>query len=197
MSEHSPLVIIGIGANLPTPGYVGPRATCGAALHALAQSPGLRILRCSDWYESAPVPFAEDQPWFVNAAVAIDCTYTPRELMARLLQIEADFGRRRGEKNAPRTLDLDILAFGNRIEDGDPVVPHPRLSDRAFALLPIRDLASDWLDPRSGRSIERLIAALPAGQDIRVMPAADGYMATEWSPGPVGGEGEGVLAPDR
>ena len=171
--------IIGVGGNLPTAEYGPPRAICGAALEVL-ESPGdIRISGRSRWYETAPVPVS-DQPWFVNGAVQVETALSPQALMARLLEVEAHFGRLRAERNAARTLDLDILVFGDRVEDGDPILPHPRLAGRAFALLPIRDLMPGWRHPVTGQTMAEMLAGLPKDQEIRPLADAGGYMGTEW-----------------
>ncbi|PIW26350.1 MAG: 2-amino-4-hydroxy-6-hydroxymethyldihydropteridine diphosphokinase [Rhodospirillales bacterium CG15_BIG_FIL_POST_REV_8_21_14_020_66_15] len=172
-------IVIGVGGNLPTAGFGVPRATCGAALHVLSQQPGLEITARAGWYETAPVPVS-DQPWFVNGAVRIETRLAPGDLMALLLDIETRFGRRRGARNAARILDLDLLTFGARVLSGDPEIPHPRLHTRAFALLPIRDVAPGWRHPLLNRTVEELCAELPADQEIRPLADADGYLGTEW-----------------
>ena len=98
--------------------------------------------------------------------------------MARLLGIEAAFGRRRGERNSARELDLDLIDFGGQIldraadEDGPAVqLPHPRMSQRAFVLLPLGEIAPYWRHPEDGRHIDDLVAALPAGQEIERLGA--------------------------
>lgn len=103
--------------------------------------------------------------------------------MVRLLEIETEFGRQRSVKNAPRILDLDLLVYGNLVLCGDPVVPHPRMHARAFTVLPICDLAPDWVHPVSGVGIADLRARLPADQDIRSMDQAKGFLGTEWTEG--------------
>lgn len=175
---NTPL-IIGVGGNLPTAEFGPPRATCGAALHLLSQQPGIEITGRAGWYETAPVPVS-DQPWFVNGAVAVSTNHTPESLMALLLDIEARFGRARGERNAARILDLDLLTIGDRVLTGDPEVPHPRLHSRAFALLPIRDIDPEWRHPVLGRTVREMCAALPPDQEIRPLADADGYLGTEW-----------------
>lgn len=172
-------IIIGVGGNLPTAEFGPPRATCGAALHVLSQEPGITISGRAGWYETAPVPVS-DQPWFVNGAVAVATELTPADLMRRLLDIETRFGRQRGERNAARILDLDLLTLGDQVLTGDPEVPHPRLHSRAFALLPIRDIAPGWRHPVLGRTVAELCAALPPDQEIRPLADAGGYLGTEW-----------------
>ena len=183
------MILIGIGANLASPVYGEPRATCGAALAVLAEG-GLTIAQRSQWYKSAPIP-ASDQPWFVNAVVRVRTALDPDQLIALLLQTEESFGRQRVGKNAPRILDLDLLAYGETViggegaDDGEATkttVPHPRLHERAFVLLPLRDVAPDWRHPVLGNGVHALIEALPPGQQTEVMADAGGAYGTEWRP---------------
>ncbi|MFO0995204.1 MAG: 2-amino-4-hydroxy-6-hydroxymethyldihydropteridine diphosphokinase [Alphaproteobacteria bacterium] len=160
------MILIGIGANLPTVRYGPPRAGCEAALAELGAC-GVRVIRRSRWYESAPVPLS-DQPWFVNGVAAVETARAPRALLEALQAVEVRFGRVRAEANGPRVIDLDLLAYDDRvIEEQGLSVPHPRLASRAFVLLPMREVAPFWRDPRSGRSLDELIADLPAGQVVR------------------------------
>lgn len=117
-------------------------------------------------YRSAPVP-PSDQPWYVNAVARIETDRSPRDLLALLHRIEAAYGRERREVNGARTLDLDLLAYGDvvlRGGDGAPVLPHPRMHQRAFVLLPLREVAPDWHHPVLGQTVDDLIAALPPDQ---------------------------------
>jgi 2-amino-4-hydroxy-6-hydroxymethyldihydropteridine diphosphokinase len=189
------LILIGIGANLPSPSYGKPRATCGAALTALAAA-DLVIAARSRWYRSAPVP-ASDQPWYVNAVVRVQTALAPGQLLALLLATEQAFGRRRGELNAARVLDLDLLTYGDLVtEEGTkglrPVLtlPHPRLEKRAFVLLPMRDVAPDWRHPVAGTSLEEMIAALDKTETAEAMADAAGVFGTEWH-APAHGDGRG------
>ena len=160
-------IYVGLGANLPNPVHGAPLQTLSAAVRALEVA-GFTIVRRSPWYESAPVPVS-DQPWFVNGVVKIGSDLPPEALLEDLHRVETAFGRVRSGPNAPRTLDLDLLDYAGLIRTGDipPILPHPRLSDRAFVLLPLRDIAPDWRHPVSGIGIGALIAALPPGQQIR------------------------------
>jgi 2-amino-4-hydroxy-6-hydroxymethyldihydropteridine diphosphokinase len=138
-----------------------PRAVIEAAFSAL-EGMGVAIVARSKLYDSVPVP-ASDQPNFVNAAAAVETRLGPRELLGVLQKIEAAFGRVRTVRNAARILDLDLLAYDDAvIEEGDLVLPHPRLQDRAFVLLPLRDVAPRWRHPKLGKTVDELIAALPA-----------------------------------
>jgi 2-amino-4-hydroxy-6-hydroxymethyldihydropteridine diphosphokinase len=174
------LILVGVGANLPSPRFGPPRATCGAALAALSAA-GITVARCSRWYHSAPVP-PSDQPWFVNAVVHVTTALTPAQVLAVLLRIEETFGRRRGVPNAARILDLDLLDYHGRISapGEEPILPHPRLEGRAFVLLPLSDLAPDWRHPVTGASVATLIAGLPKDQMIEAMALASGLFGTEW-----------------
>ena len=162
-------VLIGLGANLEHPRYGGPRETLEAALSCL-ECAELRILARSRWYRSAPVP-ASDQPWFVNGVAALETDLDPAALLARLHALEAEFGRRRGRRNAARTLDLDLLDYRGRISrPGErPELPHPRLAGRAFVLLPLAEVAPGWRHPVSGRDLRGLIAELPADQRAELL----------------------------
>ena len=161
------MILIGIGANLPHPELGSPQDTCEAALASL-QKAGLVVSRRSRWYESAPVP-ASDQPWFVNGIALLEVEMSPADLLTCLHAVEAQFGRVRQATNAARVLDLDLLAYGSRVSapGESPVLPHPRLAERAFVLLPLAELAPDWRHPVSGLSAAELAARLPPGQTAR------------------------------
>ncbi len=134
---------------------------------ALADA-GVRVIARSRWYECGPVP-PSDQPWFVNGVARVETARDPADLLDLLLAIERGLGRERRAANAPRVMDLDLLAYGEVISDGaeGPVLPHPRLHERAFVLLPMREIAPDWRHPALGRSVGELIEALGGDQEIR------------------------------
>lgn len=165
---------VGLGANLPHPKHGPPRATLEHVL-TLFPARGLRVLARSPWYESAPVP-ASEQPWYVNGVVRVATALSPSEVLAVLHGIEAELGRQRVAPNEPRAVDLDILAFGNMILNGPnpPIIPHPRLRERAFVLLPLADLAPDWRHPATGERIAELIARLPRDQVTRPLQEMPG-----------------------
>ena len=169
------MILIGIGANLPSARHGTPVQTVEAALAALCACDGMSVLRRSRWFESAPVPMS-DQPWYVNGACIVETGLDAQGLLQVLHDIEADFGRVRTEKNAARVLDLDLLAYYDFISGDDAGfnVPHPRLQERAFVLLPLRDLVPGWTHPQSGASLDAMIAALPGDQVARPMEPKPG-----------------------
>ncbi|MFO1057786.1 MAG: 2-amino-4-hydroxy-6-hydroxymethyldihydropteridine diphosphokinase [Dongiaceae bacterium] len=160
-------ILIGLGSNLALPRIGPPRAVLEAALADLAAR-GIGLSARSRWYESAPVPVS-DQPWFVNGVALLDTDLPPDRLLAELHAVERAFGRQRRVVNEARPLDLDLLAYGGRVAEGPepPLLPHPRLAQRAFVLLPLAELRPHWRHPATGMGIAALIAALPADQVAR------------------------------
>jgi 2-amino-4-hydroxy-6-hydroxymethyldihydropteridine diphosphokinase len=159
------MILVAVGSNIPS--HVGSSlATCQAAVRELAQR-GFAVRAISSWYETAPVP-ASDQPWFVNGVVRMDTKLQPQDALNALHDIEAMFGRERSVPNAPRTLDLDLLAYNDvALGQGPVTLPHPRLHERAFVLLPLRDVAPQWRHPVSGLTVADMIAALGQGIEIQ------------------------------
>jgi 2-amino-4-hydroxy-6-hydroxymethyldihydropteridine diphosphokinase len=166
------MILIALGANLPSPRWGAPAETLVAAIAAL-EAEGIRVTARSAFYESAPVP-ASDQPWFVNAVIAVETELGPERLLEALLALETRFGRRRAAAGEARVLDLDLLAYGDIVTPADshPALPHPRMHQRAFVLLPLKEIAREWRHPGLGKPVEELIAALPAGQTARPLGAA-------------------------
>jgi len=153
-------IYIALGANLPN-GENTPQDTIAAALDALVAAGVTVVARSSDW--SSPAwPDPADPP-YVNAVAAVDTPLGPRDLLDLLHRVEASFGRARGVRNAPRTLDLDLIDHRGRVERDESglEIPHPRATGRAFVLLPLQEIAPDWRDPVSGRGIGDLAGALP------------------------------------
>ena len=148
-----------------------PLATVQAALKAMGDE-GLIILDRSRWYESEPVP-ASSQPWFINGVVAISTLEEPYKLLKILNKIESTFGRSRTVANAPRPLDLDLLAYGDVLLNdsgaGGLILPHPRLAERRFVLMPWSDIAPDWRHPLTGKTVSEMAAALPAKPIVRLL----------------------------
>lgn len=152
------MILIALGANLPSPAGT-PTETLRQALFRLAQR-GITIETQSGFYKSAAWPDPSD-PAFVNAVASVHTELDPAQLLAALHVIEAQFGRRRTRPNAPRTLDLDIVDYDQRVEQGPPELPHPRMHTRLFVLCPLRDVAPAWRHPVLHATVSELIAALP------------------------------------
>jgi 2-amino-4-hydroxy-6-hydroxymethyldihydropteridine diphosphokinase len=130
--------------------------TLEAALQHLAQTPGITLLRVSPWYKTRPLGPA--QPDYLNGCALLGVTLSPQALLTTLLAIEDQFGRVREERWGPRTLDLDLLLYGDLVlQTPDLIIPHPRLAERAFVLVPLADIAPDLSDPRSGLTISSLL----------------------------------------
>ncbi|WP_421786440.1 2-amino-4-hydroxy-6-hydroxymethyldihydropteridine diphosphokinase [Hyphobacterium sp.] len=150
---------IALGANLPFEGGV-PQDTLLHALQALAER-GITNLAVSGLWRSPAWPDAR-KPDYINAVAEIETGLPPESVLDHLLAVEAQFGRIRRARWDSRTLDLDLIDYGGRIETGARLtLPHPRATVRAFVLLPLQDIAPDWRDPVSGQSLSSLIAALP------------------------------------
>ena len=157
------MIVIALGANLDS--HAGPpRLTLVAALDALKQR-NVRVLAVSPFYRTRAWPDPSD-PDYVNAVGIVATDKSPRQLMAELEQVETSFGRERSARNAPRTLDLDLIDYGGRVEDGPPALPHPRMRERGFVLVPLADVAPGWRHPVTGETVAQLIAALPADEGI-------------------------------
>ena len=146
-------VAVALGTNL------GDRErTLRDAIHALSSV--LTNIRSSSFHDTAPVG-VEPQPRFLNAAVTGDAALTAADVLAALLEIERRFGRERSRAGAPRTLDLDLILCGETVLDGPSlVVPHPRFRERAFVLEPLAEIAPDWVDPVTRRTVAQLLAEL-------------------------------------
>lgn len=155
------MILVAVGANLAGPHGEHPQVSVRAAITALGDLPGLRLVAASRLYATAPVP-ASDQPPYVNAVARLAGQADPAWLLGRLLAIEAQGGRTRSTPDAARTLDLDLIAMGGLVRAApDPILPHPRAHQRAFVLVPLRDVAPGWVHPVLGRPLAELIAALP------------------------------------
>ncbi len=153
------LAIVALGANLPG-FFASPAAAVEVALSKIETHAG-RIVARSRLYRSSAWPDPAD-PEFVNAAAVVDTAHSPAAFLVRLHDIETAFGRVRGQANAPRPLDLDVVDFGGAVSapGENPILPHPRMTERAFVLLPLRDIAPDWRHPVSSRTVSELIDAL-------------------------------------
>ena len=130
------------------------------ALASLA--PDVSIVRLSRWFETEPVGMTGEQRAVINAAATGETLLSARELLARMLDIEQQLGRTRPHPGAARTVDLDLILFGDQVIDEPPtlVVPHPRFRERRFVLEPLADVAPDWTDPVTGLTIAQLLENL-------------------------------------
>jgi 2-amino-4-hydroxy-6-hydroxymethyldihydropteridine diphosphokinase len=154
-------VAIALGSNL------GDRiAILTGAIECLRTNPAIDVLAVSSWYPTAPI--GPPQPDYLNGCALLQTSLEPLELLATLHQIEAKFGRIRQEVWGARTLDLDLLLYGDRMIDTPTLqVPHPRMAERAFVLVPLAEIAPNWIEPKSGHPIGDLLSKLAANQLIR------------------------------
>jgi len=139
--------------------------TLEAALGALERK-GIAVLDRSSVYETSPTDFAE-QPWFLNLVARVETTLSPRGLMAACQSVEDRFGRERKQRFGPRTLDIDVLLFARQvIQEEELTVPHPRMHERRFVLVPLVEIAPDLTDPRDGRSFAEKLDGLDEGKQV-------------------------------
>lgn len=152
------LAMIALGGNLDA-----PAARLLKVMAELDDLPRSQLLRASSLYRTAPVGYA-DQPDFVNAVALIETALPPQALMTELLAMETRHGRRRTQLNGPRTLDLDLLLYEDQVlDDSFVTLPHPRMHERAFVLIPLLEIVPDCVIPRRGAA-QRLLAEC-TGQD--------------------------------
>lgn len=149
-SKHT--AFIGLGSNLDDP--------CEQVLHALralASLPNIRVLASSSFYRSAPIGYFK-QPDFINAVAQLETTLSPRALLDALLGLERECGRTREFRNAPRTLDLDVLLYDDlRHHERSLTIPHPQMHLRAFVLRPLLEIEPDCVIPGVGAAAEALL----------------------------------------
>jgi 2-amino-4-hydroxy-6-hydroxymethyldihydropteridine diphosphokinase len=161
--DANAFIIVALGGNLAEAGRdVG--ATLEAALRVLPAA-GVAVWRRSRLWRSKAWP-DPDAPAFLNAVALVDTALDPEALLLALHDVEARFGRRRGSPNAPRTLDLDVVAYGRKVARTDTLVlPHPRAAERRFVMGPLAELAPRWRHPTDGRTAAELADAAPIGRD--------------------------------
>ena len=153
-----------LGASVPG-AWGGPPQALERALAELS-SAGLHVVKRSCLWRSAAWPDPADPP-FLNAVALVSTGLSPAEALARLHGLEREAGRARTAANAPRPLDLDLVAWGVRVDAGPPTLPHPRGADRRFVMGPLAEIAPGWRHPVLGRSAVELAAAATVGADAR------------------------------
>ncbi len=156
-------VIVALGSNLAG-GHRSSRDLLEAAVARFPDS-GLGVMRRSRWWRSAAWP-DRSAPDYLNGVVLVETDRAPHAVMSALLGIEAAFGRRRTEANAPRTLDLDLIAYGRQVlESRDLTVPHPRAAERLFVMGPLAEIAPAWTHPVIGRTAADLATQASIGTE--------------------------------
>lgn len=155
------VIYLSLGSNL------GDREGYLREAIALVGAEAIRVLRVSSLYETEPME-VRDQPWFLNLVVEAETDLFPKQLLARIRKIELGLGRKRGRPKGPRTIDIDILLYGESvIETTELTVPHPRLAERSFVLEPLVELVPELRHPVNRRTMRELLAAT-AGQAVKL-----------------------------
>jgi len=163
---HPVHAFVALGSNLSD-----PEAQVSRAFNELNMLPATRLIAHSSLYRSAPWGYS-DQPDFINAVAEIETRLEPRQLLEMLLDIEHRFGRVREFLNAPRVLDLDLLLYNGLIHhEHGLTLPHPRMHERAFVLLPLTEIAPECVIPGHGRAADHLAAC--GGQELQRLPKVD------------------------
>lgn len=133
--------------------------TLESSLTVLNSTPGINLLKVSRWYQTKPV--GPPQPDYLNGCATFNVEQKPEELLTLLQATELQFGRVRTEKWGARTLDLDILLYDDLImETPNLIIPHPRMNERAFVLVPLAEIAADWQEPKTGKAIAKLAGTI-------------------------------------
>jgi 2-amino-4-hydroxy-6-hydroxymethyldihydropteridine diphosphokinase len=168
-APHDEDVVLALGGNLAGD-YPSLEALLEAALSSFPRA-GLRIRRRSGWWRSAAWP-DPSQPAYLNGVTIVETTLSPSGVMAQILALEAAFGRRRGPANGPRTLDIDLIAYGRQVLDAPGMaLPHPRAAERRFVMGPLAEIAPGWVHPTLGRTAAELAASATVGVDAAPAPS--------------------------
>ena len=171
------MILVGLGANLEFGGFT-PVQNMEKVLAELDDHESVEVEDVSSWYSTAPVGKV-DQPDYVNGAARLKTRLEPLDLMRLLLETEKRYGRVRGERWGPRTMDLDLLDFDGSVldtaEEGITLhLPHPRMHERAFVLAPLLDVAPTWKHPVSGRSGADYLTDIGANQEVQRVDVVGG-----------------------
>ena len=148
------MVYIGIGSNL------GNRIRNIEIAKFLLRFNGINILKTSSFYETLSWP-NPNKPKFINVVIKSNTILNPNKLMGIFKDIEKKLGRSNSLKNAPRTCDIDIISYRNRVLSKGIIIPHKRMSKRNFVLIPLFEIAPNWVHPKTNKSIKKLIFSLP------------------------------------
>lgn len=136
-----------------------------AGIAAIAKLPNVAVGQASEVFDS-PAMYLTDQPSFLNVAVVVDAEMEPLDMLRALQEVESEFGRQRAVRFGPRTLDIDIIAIDDGVIDlPDLQVPHPRMHERPFVVVPLAEIAPDWLHPALGLSAAQLASQLTAREE--------------------------------
>lgn len=174
------MILVGLGANLEFDGF-SPVQNMEKALADLGNHGHVEVEDVSSWYRTAPVG-GIDQPDYVNGVARLKTRIDPLDLMRLLLETEKRYGRVRGERWGPRTMDLDLLDFDGCVLDSEEEgitlhLPHPRMHERVFVLAPLLDVAPTWKHPVSGRSGANYLTEIGANQEVQRVDVVGG---DEW-----------------
>tara|TARA_B100000029_G_scaffold283923_1_gene277609 strand:- start:507 stop:1004 length:498 start_codon:yes stop_codon:yes gene_type:complete len=159
------LIYIAIGSNLTGDNNITPLENCKKAVAIIKKH--IIVKKISHWYKSKPIP-SSNQPWFVNGVIEVKTDKSSINLLDLLLKVEKDLGRVRNKKNEARIIDLDIIDYKKKIfyKKNRLIIPHPRMHERAFVLLPMRDLNPKWYHPIKKKSLNALIKKIKNKQKI-------------------------------
>lgn len=157
-------VLISYGSNMGD-----KKENCKEAIRRILNIKGVTILRESSFYRTDPVGMTE-QDWFVNGLISVETDIPPEELLDRLLSIELQMGRVREEKWGPRLIDLDIISYGDKVMESEKLtLPHPETPNRAFVLIPIRQIEPTWIHPVTGKTGGEMLQELSEDQQVQII----------------------------
>jgi len=166
------MILIALGANLDS--ELGtPINTLSAACKTLENN-DIMVVKKSNIWLTAPVPFDPKQNWYHNAVIVVKTDLTPQSLLHTLLGIEQNLGRvRDGNRNSARVIDLDIIAYGDDVLDEESlIIPHPRMHERLFVLNPLSDISISWIHPKTGQKLSELITSVLPDQQAKRLDVA-------------------------